>query len=205
MNLTETAVMEELLLTPTVTPTVPAEQLTTGLTEIDNHDISWVYLRTNSESDAVSAGFWVMRTEVTNKQYRACCSEGLCSEPISGYPNPVSEDAPVVSVTLKQAEAFCSRVGGELPSISQWQEAANSFREDEPVCHFRSERPMVLTPGEQSAAGLYGNVWEWTKEGMIAGGSYRTARQDIFTRRTARQDPTYGAEDVGFRCIRPIP
>jgi len=59
---------------------------------------------------------------------------------------------------------------------------------------------------------MAGNVWEWTRtqgrtpqERIVKGGSWRSGRAElrVSARRSVRANE--GADDVGFRCVRPAP
>jgi serine/threonine-protein kinase len=115
---------------------VPAGEFTMGSDkgEANERPVHTVYL------DA----FWIDRTEVTNKQYRACVSTGVCEPPSSNisalqqsscygksclYPFDYYgvvefDDYPVIYVNWNQAKAYCSWAGRDLPSEAQWEKAA---------------------------------------------------------------------------------
>lgn len=203
LDLTATAVYEAFLLTPTVTPTVPDDELTDGLMETDRFGITWVYLRTAADNEA-NKGFWIMQTEVSEAMYSYCVNENICRGPLSSRPEHTPDGTPVVFVTKKMAADFCARVGGALPTVRQWRKAAAFFESNEIIMNNETEAPLPLNTAGEAVVGLYGNVWEWTVEGSAVGGSFKTARQDMFRRDRIRPDTETGAEDVGFRCIRPV-
>ncbi|MBU1898725.1 SUMF1/EgtB/PvdO family nonheme iron enzyme, partial [Myxococcota bacterium] len=74
--------------------------------------------------------FWIGKTEVTVKQYRACVAAGACSEPNRGkycnWGESGREDHPINCVDWDQAKAFASWAGGRLPSEAEWEYAARS-------------------------------------------------------------------------------
>jgi sulfatase modifying factor 1 len=78
----------------------------------------------------------MMLTEATVAQYRSCMTAGKCTTP-RGY-SPASpessrlnwgaegrDDHPINGITWTQAAAFCSWVGGRLPSESEWTRGAS--------------------------------------------------------------------------------
>ena len=76
--------------------------------------------------------FWIALTEVTNKNYRLCVTNGACSPPASNesdsrsdyYTNPKYDNYPVIYVTYNDAASFCSWAGGRLPTEAEWEKAA---------------------------------------------------------------------------------
>jgi formylglycine-generating enzyme required for sulfatase activity len=76
--------------------------------------------------------FAIEEHEVTNEQYDFCVQMGACPEPaatnVSDVPdyffNPVYRRAPVVNVTLKDADAYCRFLGRRLPTEAEWERAA---------------------------------------------------------------------------------
>ncbi|MBU1432048.1 SUMF1/EgtB/PvdO family nonheme iron enzyme, partial [Myxococcota bacterium] len=74
--------------------------------------------------------FWIGKTEVTVKQYRACVTAGACSKPDTGeycnWGQSGREDHPINCVDWNQAQAFATWAGGRLPSEAEWEYAARS-------------------------------------------------------------------------------
>jgi Sulfatase-modifying factor enzyme 1 len=121
--------------------------------------------------------FELAKTEVTNKQYRACVEAGACTPP-STYIG--TDDYPVVNVDWAQAKAFSAWAGGRLPTEAEWVHAARSggmaqeypWGNNEATCETAAIRgcgtgaaPACSKPQGNTAQGLCdmaGNVWEWT-------------------------------------------
>jgi hypothetical protein len=74
-------------------------------------------------------GFWINKSDVTNKMYSQCVATGNCSAPAQEigtpvYNNPDYGDYPVVGVTWDMASNYCKWAEGQLPSEAQWEKAA---------------------------------------------------------------------------------
>lgn len=132
--------------------------------------------------------FDMAKTEVTNKQYRACVDAGVCTIP-SAWPDKFEkEDQPVIEVTWEQARTFSEWVGGRLPSEAEWEYAARSAGKDIKYpwgneaanceravisdasgsgCGRNSTWPVCSKVAGNTAQGLCdmsGNVIEWTQD-----------------------------------------
>jgi hypothetical protein len=96
--------------TPTVTPT------RTGVP-----GVTFAAIPAGAGLDA----YRIMRTEVTNAQYRACVVAGACTPPrvTTHYRNMARASHPVVYVTRQQARDYAAWLGGSLPSAAQWVRA----------------------------------------------------------------------------------
>lgn len=129
--------------------------------------------------------FWIFQAEVTNRMYRACVELGGCSEPTQSawYTDPEFENAPVSGVDWDQAKAFCTWVGGRLPTEAEWELAARGtdarpypWGEDEPACDLLNfldclepsvpdvvqNYPLGYSP--YKVADTAGNVSEWVSD-----------------------------------------
>ncbi|MDO9302903.1 MAG: formylglycine-generating enzyme family protein, partial [Anaerolineales bacterium] len=130
--------------------------------------------------------FWIDQTEVTNKQYAACVSDGGCTPPYdtsshsraSYYGNSEFDDFPVIYVIWRQANAYCSWAGRELPTEAQWEKAARGTDEraypwgndapNDTLLNYNRKVDDTTKVGSyetgKSFYGAYdmaGNVWEW--------------------------------------------
>ena len=126
----------------------------------------------------ISKSFQFMATEVTAGAYSALMGEVDEQPPWSTTP-----DHPVVIVTWEEADAFCQKVGGRLPTEAEWEYAARGGRDgaiypwgnetpaDDPSlpngAALESDRPLPVKSYKANGYGLFdiaGNVWEWTAD-----------------------------------------
>ena len=107
---------------------------------------------------------------------------------------------PIVGVSFFEAEAYCSYLGGRLPTEREWEAAARGrqgfdypwgAKWEEGVIAVRGEGPRVTWPvgtfaraaGPFGHHDLLGNVWQWTQTlsetgpVVVKGGSW-ASRQD---------------------------
>ncbi len=156
------------------------------------------------------AAFCLDRTEVSEKAYR-------------GY----GSRRPAVSVSWREATAFCARLGGRLPSESEWVRAAAGdagrvypWGEAPPVCDRVNSSAcegvtrVVDAPGDVTPEGLHGlggNVSEWTADAwgadrpgarVVRGGAFNLPSSAALTSfRTGRDwSESYRDGGLGFRC-----
>ncbi len=127
------------------------------------------------------ADFWIMKNEVTNKQYGQCVKAGVCTAPQDDahWRDPAYADYPVTGVDWKQANTFAAWAGGRLPTEAEWEKACRGLdgrsypwgnaaathelaNYDNVLGH---TTPVGSYPGGASPYGaldMSGNVWEWT-------------------------------------------
>lgn len=208
-ELTLTSEAQLLLLTPSATPTLPPADLVTGLEMIDPIDgKALVYIQKNEED---IYGFWIDRSEVSNREYMACMQDGQCTAPGSRllgnrpyFSDGYYADYPMVNVTKSQAEAYCTWTGMQLMSLQDWYDAVEILPSSSVNIDQVSAGPRHNAPENSD---LVGNVWEWVSSesedgsGIISGGSWKTASQDANLLRLGRMNIEQFADDVGFRCV----
>ncbi len=182
----------------------------------------------NLRREVVLDAFYMDKHEVTNGDYKRFVDKEGHREPrnwaIRGYDEDL-KDHPVVFVSYKDAEAYCTWMGKRLPTEEEWEKAArgtdgrvypwgNEFKRDRANTSISgivgTSRVGRYEEGK-SPYGLYdmaGNVWEWTssdyKKGskVVKGGSWGLSHR--FSRAFARVG--YGQNtrinNLGFRCAR---
>ncbi len=140
----------------------------------------------NPEHVVFLDGFWIYRTEVTNRMYLRCMIAGECSPPaadlsIPNLEDPAIADHPVIGVRWDQAENYCRFVGGFLPTEAQWEKTARGpdgniypWGNAEPNCErlnfnqcLRETSPVIDYPVGASpydVLDMSGNVFEWVAD-----------------------------------------
>lgn len=128
------------------------------------------------------SSFYITRHEITVQQYRQFCQANgrqMPPEPSWGW----KDDHPIVNVSWEDAKAYCSWVGGRLPTEAEWEYAARGGRQSNgfaysgssianEVSWFRSNTSNQTTQAvgskpvvnELGCADMSGNVWEWVAD-----------------------------------------
>lgn len=200
-EITMTALAYDLAQTPTATPVIPDDELYTGLrmvNPIDGKELFYI----SDEFDKHNYGFWIDWNEVSNAEYAVCAQAGICTEPAAGF-DPRA-DYPVVHINRNQAAEYCAWAGMQLMTASDWNLANEFMQNEEPNIGLINEGPAA---NSSERSDISGNVWEWTSDeidgfGIIAGGSWKSAVQDVRYNRFGYMRPKDQAEDIGFRCVR---
>jgi hypothetical protein len=183
---------------------------------------------------AVPAGngvpaFRIGRTEVSNTQFRACVTAGVCLPPLTtcNYDNAAYANHPVVCVTRDNARRYAQWVSGTLPTAAQWLRACQGG--DRRVYPWGSQPPDTTRAnyypgtgpvGRAMAVGSYpagaspygahdmaGNVAEYVEQDgtgdrlvAVRGGSF-LRRSRYAACAESDQSSSAGGRDVGFRVV----
>ena len=140
---------------------------------------------TDPEHRVILSDYWIYSTEVTNRQYSLCVTQGWCSVPnvddAPDYEVFAAMDRPVVGVSYEQARAYCQFMGGDLPTEAQWEKAARGsdarrypWGDADPACDLanfanclKHTDDVVRREAGRSIYGalnMAGNVYEWVAD-----------------------------------------
>ncbi len=188
---------------------------------------------------AVVTAYRIDVTEVTNGAYARCVTNGSCPAPNSPasatradyYTNPLYAGFPVVNVTWDNANAYCTWLGKELPTLEEWEVAGSiapltqrTFRypwgdrfDPRFVNGGSAENRDTLAVGSFHPVGnssfglrdMAGNVAEWTASRsaelfdgfVVKGGSYRDSADLLRVDVQENLVRTTAAPWLGFRCV----
>ena len=143
---------------------IPPGKVTTGCSPGDKECYGDEY---PSRDITLTRGFWLAETEVTQAAY-----EEIMGENPSYFDGP---DLPVEYVSWENADAYCRRIGGRLPSEAEWEFAARAgttgsrYGNLDEIAWYWNNSNFSTHPVKQkkpNAFGLYdmlGNVVEWTQ------------------------------------------
>ncbi len=215
-------------------PDAPVAPIT--IQEVEDHGVMVLVsggpFRFGEEGETLNIpAYYIDKFPVTNRQYEAFCRA-------TGYRFPKywndkrfnQPDAPVVGVSLADAQKYSRWVGKHLPSEEQWEKACRGVDgrelpwgdEDdfsaERACYGRdplegSTDPVTGTSASASPFGardLIGNVWEWTTTSVndgetvnvIKGGCYNDEARFLFASLRLGAVPKDKFEAIGFRCVK---
>jgi ergothioneine biosynthesis protein EgtB len=76
---------------------------------------------------------------------------------------PLDPAAPVVHVSLHEAEAYARFVGARLPSEAEWEVAARKVPLPGPFLESGTFAPASATTTSQALQQVYGVAWQWTR------------------------------------------
>ena len=174
--------------------------------------------------------FYIDKFPVTNRDYEAFCRD-------TGYRFPKywnedrfrNPDAPVVGVSVADAQKYSRWVGKGLPSEEQWEKASRGvdgrlypWGDDdatpEHACFAKDAREGETEPVDSHPRGLSpygvgemaGNVWEWTSTALndsetvhvIKGGCYNDPQSLLRSDLRLEAAPKDKFETIGFRCVK---
>jgi formylglycine-generating enzyme required for sulfatase activity len=123
----------------------------------------------------------IQRTEVTQTEWAACVDAGVCA-PTPYHWNPKEQaDWPVTGMNRLEAEAYCTWIGGRLPTEAEWELAArgtdgrmNPWGDADASCEVARLRgcgdllgPVTAFPKGASPYGvmdMVGNAWEFVSD-----------------------------------------
>ena len=176
--------------------------------------------------------FYMDRIPVTISDYKKCIDSNIC--PAHHYrdqydkywDNPLYAILPVTFVTLNEARAYCSSIGGDLPTLAQWEAASGTgygyeyaWGNEMPVIstanvdgYYQSLTPAGWLPEGASPFGILdmnGNMREWIldedptdPEGKgLKGGSFQDSFSSCKNDYTIYHLPTSAGFNRGFRCV----
>ncbi len=151
---------------------VPPEPGEKELNPADGLQYAWIppgsYQTEDRERITITRGFWLTDSEITQDAYRKVAGKS---------PSHFKGDhLPVESVNWEEASAYCQKIGGRLPTESEWEHAARAgtgkdvYGELDRIAWYRSnsdDKTHAVRTKEPNAWGLYdmlGNVEEWTED-----------------------------------------
>ena len=175
----------------------------------------------------LTKGFWMLETEVTQKQWKAVMGT-----------NPSffkGDDLPVESVSWNDCQEFCEKTGLQLPTEAQWEYACRAGTTDayagnlDEMAWYRDNSGSKTHPvgtKKPNAWGLYdmhGNVWEWCQDRygdypsgsitdptgsssgslrVIRGGSWSYYARDCRSAYRGGSEPGDRGNYLGFRVVQ---
>ncbi|MBL7688620.1 MAG: SUMF1/EgtB/PvdO family nonheme iron enzyme, partial [Bdellovibrionaceae bacterium] len=179
--------------------------------------------RISSNGGARPSTTYVSTKPITNGQYRSFLeATNLPPPPTWTRPSYCLEYAPVVGVTWFEASAYAAWIGGNLPTESEWLQAAQGpdpgrrFATatgtigSDLACYGRSfsnyapEAATVHPPNAEGFYGLCGNTWDWCNSSwgahrVIRGGGCMDAADFCAVDARYRNAPIDRDCTVGFR------
>ena len=177
----------------------------------------------------LTKGFWIMETEVTQKQWQAVMGNNPS--------NFKGVDLPVENVSWKDCQEFCRRTKFQLPTEAQWEYACRAGSterfagnlEEMAWAYFNSDRQThpvgTLSPNAWNLYDMHGNVLEWGADWydeypvesvtdpkgpsngsnrVCRGGSYMNTPLDCRSATRGSSMPGRSNSLHGFRCVIPV-
>ena len=161
----------------------------------------------------ISKGFWIGEVEVSQDAYDRVIGKA------------VGEGILPVSVNWTEAQRYCERVGGRLPTEAEWEYAARAgsatshYGDLDKVAWYsansrngsHSVKDSTKRPNSWGLHGMLGNVWEWVSDSydpnitegdkVLRGGSWKSDLADLRASSRRRSSPDSRSDEVGFRCV----
>lgn len=141
---------------------------------------------------------------------------------------PAADEEPAVHVSWFEARDYCAHVGGRLPSMAEWRQAAYTEMRVRPTDGFETGRTYRYPVGDQpdgmntnrrhhvavgstkrGVNGLYdmgANVWEWIadrrgEDALTAGSSWWYGPENAQADGAQWKAAGFYAVYIGFRCV----
>lgn len=161
-------------------------------------------------------------TEVSINQYKQFVDATAYKEPHYWSNTDISTimDHPVVNVDLADARKYCKWNNKQLPSSREWRSYANTrwswgnswdhtkvnsashiFNKDDGYLYTAPVNSFTNGATATGILNMSGNVAEWTNDGYVVGGSYRSSRGGVSINDRVLHRHTHKDYDIGFRCI----
>lgn len=160
----------------------------------------------------IDKGFWLAQTEVTQAAWRKVMSGVNPS-------NFTSDQLPADIVRWDIAADYCGKIGGRLPTETEWEYAARGgttgprYGNLKDIAWYRDNggwTPHPVGLKQANAYGLYdmlGSVWEWTSDNydpttkVFRGGSGSGDSGSVRASSRDGGNPTVPIYGIGFRCV----
>lgn len=173
---------------------------------------------TGLEMVRLGAGYWVGKTEVSQGQYQQLM--GVNPSVHQGSSSPVDsvkfDDAVEFCRKLTQADRRSGKISStqtyQLPTPEQWEHFVGDADIAQSVTSEGSARagsaPVASMGANQyTLHDVRGNVWEWTSDGRLRGGSFsNTTRPGLHgnlldVKKSIPAPPQETGDNIGFRVV----
>lgn len=126
----------------------------------------------------LTRGFWIGQTEVTVQAFHhfTLVTEATMPTAPDENPNWKDESMPISNVPWSAASAYCTWIGGRLPTEAEWEFAARGGSDQlrygaiEQIAWYKANSGAhahavkTLVPNAYGLYDMLGNVWEWTAD-----------------------------------------
>lgn len=189
---------------------IPAGTYLMGCSSGDAQCYAWELA---PKEQRVDRGFWIGKTEVTQKAYLAIAGQNP-----SRHQNA---KAPVDTVSWNDAKNYCQSLGMRLPTEIEWEYAARAGAQTPyygrlgDIAWYNvntnddTERVAKKRPNAFGLYDMLGNVWEWVDDlygdvgdmHVLRGGSFISGERDLRVSNRAWAEPNAAYRYMGFRCV----